>query len=79
MALTGHTGGFTSRAASGVLVLFCLTLVRTLIGTLVHHDVRQDGVEGHDRQTMPAHGVSDGQGRDVEPSLLTSTGLAGPA
>ena len=26
---------------------------------------------------MPAHGTSDGQGHDVELSLLTSTGLIG--
>ena len=28
---------------------------------------------------MPAHGASDGQGRDVEPFLLTSIGLVGLA
>ena len=60
-----------------VPVLFCLTLVRTLIGASVHHDVRRDGMERHDRQMMPAHGVSDEQGRDMESSLLTSTGSAG--
>ena len=47
---TGHTWGFISGIASGVPVLFCLTPVRTLMGTSVHHDVRQDGVERHDRQ-----------------------------
>ena len=59
-------------------MLFCLTLVRTLTGASVHHDVHQDGVERHDPQTTPAHSASDGQGRDVEPSLLTSTGSVGP-
>ena len=58
---------------SGVLVLFGLILVRTLTDALVHHDVRRDGVERHDRQMMPAHGASDEQGRDVESSLLSST------
>ena len=57
----------------GVLVLFCLTLVRTLTGASVHHDVSRDGVERHDRQMMAAHGASDEQDRDMEPFLLTST------
>ena len=78
MTMTGHTWGFTSRIVSGVPVLFCLTLVRTLTGVSVHHDVRLDRVERHDRETMPAHGTSDGQGRDLELSLLTSTGSSGP-
>ena len=60
-------------------VLFCLTLVRTLTGVSAHHDIHQDGMERHDRQMMPAHGASDGQGRDVEPFLLTSIGLVGLA
>ena len=30
-------------------------------------------MERHDRQTTPAHGASDGQNRDMAPSLLTST------
>jgi len=60
-------------------VLFCLTLVRTLTGVSVHHDVRQDGVERLDWRMTPAHGASDRQDRDVDPSLLTSTGSAGPA
>ena len=34
----------------GVPVLFCLTLVRTLTGASVHHDVRWDGMERLDRQ-----------------------------
>ena len=59
---------------SDMPVLFCLILVRTLIGSSVHHNVHLDGVERHDRQMMPAHGASDEQGRDMEPSLLTSTG-----
>ena len=59
-------------------MLFCPTLVRGLTGASVHHNVRQDRVERHDRDTIPAHGASDGQGRDVELSLLTSTGSAGP-
>ena len=74
----GHTWGITSGTASDVPVLFCLTLVRALTGTSVHHDVRQDGVERQDRETMPAHGASDGQDNDVELSLLTSTGSVGP-
>ena len=49
-------------------VLFCLTLLRTLTGVSVHHDARRDGMGHHDRQTTPAHGVSDEQGRDVKPS-----------
>ena len=53
-------------------MLFCLTLVRALIGASVHHDVRQDEVECHDRETTPAHGTSDGQGHDMELSLLKS-------
>ena len=77
--MTGHTWGFTSGTASGVPVLFYLTLVRALTCVSVHHNVRQDGVERHDRETMPAHGTNDGQGRDVELSLLTSIGLVGPA
>ena len=77
--MKGRTWGFTSGIASGVLVLFDLTLVQGLTGASVHHDVRQDGVERHDREMMPAHGASGGQGRDVELSLLTSTGSAGPA
>ena len=51
-------------------MLFCLTLVRTLTGASVHHDVRRDGVERHDRQMTPAHGASDEQGREMEPSLI---------
>ena len=47
-------------------------------GMSVHHDVRWDGMEPHDRQMTPAHGASDGQGHDVEPSLLTSTVSVGP-
>ena len=62
-----------------VPVLFCLTLLRTLTGASVHHDVRQNGVEHHDRRMMHAHGASDEQDHDVEPSLLTSIGLVGPA
>ena len=77
--MTRHTWGFTLRTVSDVPVLFYLTLVRTLIGTSVHHDVRRDGVERHDRQMTPAYGVSDKQGHDMEPSLLTFTGSAGPA
>ena len=64
---------------SGMLVLFCLILIRTLIGVSVHHDVCRDEVERHDRQMTPAHGVGDEQGHDMEPSLLTSIGSAGPA
>ena len=64
---------------SGVPVVFCLTLVRTLTGASVHHDVRRDGVEHHDRQMTPTYGASDEQGHDMEPSLLTSTGLVGTA
>ena len=60
-------------------VLFYLILVRTLTGMSVHHDVRQDGVERHDRQMTPAHGASDKQGHDMEPSLLISIGSVGPA
>ena len=77
--MTGHTWGFTSRTVSGVAVLFCLILVQTLIDASVYHDVHLDGMEHHDRQMTPAHGTNDEQGHDVEPSLLTSTGLAGPA
>ena len=62
----------------GVLGLFRLTPIQTLMGALIHHNVCQDGVERHDRQMTPAYGVSDGQGRDVESSLLTSTGSRGP-
>ena len=69
---------FTSRTVSDVPVLFCLILVWTLTGALVHHDVRRDGVERHDRQMTPAYGASDEQGRDMEPSWLTSTEAAGP-
>jgi len=76
--MMGHTWEFTLGTASGVPVLFCLTLVRALTGAPVHHDVRQDGVKRHDRETTPAHGANDGQGHDVELSLLTSTGSAGP-
>ena len=76
--MTGRTWVFTSRTVSAVPVLFCLTLVRTLTGASVHHDVRLDGVKRHDRQMTHAHGASDEQGRDVEPSLLTSTGSARP-
>ena len=65
--------------ASGVPVLFYLTLVRTLTGMSVHHDVLHDGVERHDREMTPVHGASDGQGHDEKLSLLTSTGLVGPA
>ena len=78
MAMTGHTWGFTSGTASGVPVLFCLTPVRALIGVSVHHDVRDDGVEHHDQEMTPAHGTSDGQGHDMELSLLTSIGSVGP-
>ena len=60
-------------------MLFCLILVRTLTGASVHHDVRRDGVERHDRQMTPAYGVSDEHGRNMEPSRLTSTEAAGPA
>ena len=45
----------------------------------VHHDVRRDGVERHDRQMTHAHDASDEQGRDMEPSMLTFTGSVGPA
>ena len=55
-------------------MLFYLTLIRGLTGTLVHHDIRQDGVERHDRETTPMHGTSDRQGHDMELSLLMSTG-----
>ena len=78
MAMMGHTRQFTSRTVSGMLVLLCLTLIRTLTGTSVHRDVRRDGVERHDRQMTPAHGASDGQGRDEKLSLLTSIGSMGP-
>ena len=78
VAMTGHTWGFTSRTVSGVPVLFCLVLVRMLTGASVHHDVRRDVVECHDRQMTSTHGTSDEQGRDMEPSLLTSTGSVGP-
>ena len=74
----GHTWGFTLGTASDVPVLFCLTLVRELTGASVHHNVRQDRVERHDREMTPAHGTSDGQGRDVELSLWTSIGSVGP-
>ena len=79
MAMMGHTWGFTSGIASGVPVLFCITLVQALIDASVHHDVRQDGVKRHDRKTTLAHGASDGQGHDVELPLLTSIGSVGPA
>ena len=79
MAMMGHTWGFTSRIVSDELVLFYLILVRMLTGASVHHDVCQDEVERHDRQMTPAYGASDEQGRDMEPSLLTSIGSAGPA
>ena len=79
MAMTGHTWGFTLRIVLGMPVLFYLILVRTLIGVSVHHDVCRDEVERHDRQMTPAHGASDEQGRDMEPSLLTSTRSTGPA
>ena len=79
MVMMGHTWVFTSGIMSDVLMLFCLTLVRTLTGMLVHHDVHRDGVERHDWQMTPAHGTSDEQGRDMEPSLLTSTGSVRPA
>ena len=62
---------------SDVPVLFCLILVWTLIGTSVHHDIRQDGVERHDRETMPAHGTSGRQGHDMELSMLMSIGSVG--
>ena len=78
MAVTGHTWGFTSGTASGIPVLFCLTLIQTLTGVLVHHDVCQDRVELHDRETTPVHGASDRQGRDMELSLLMSIGSTGP-
>ena len=74
MAMMGYTWGFTSRIVSDVPVLFYLTLVRTLTGASIHHDVRQDGVKRHDREMTPAHGASDGQGHDVDLSLLTSIG-----
>ena len=61
-----------------VPMLFCLILVRMLIGTSVHHDVRREGVERHDQQMMPMHGASDEQGRNMELSLLMSIGLVGP-
>ena len=64
--------------ASGIPVLFYLTLIRGLTDASVHHDIRQDGVERHDQETTPAHGASDGQGHDVELSLLMSIGSAGP-
>ena len=79
MAMMGHTWGFTSRIVSDVPVMFSLILVRTLTDASVHHDVRRDGVERHDRQMTLAHGASDEQGHDMEPSLLTSIGSAGPA
>ena len=60
-------------------MLFCLTIVRTMTGASVYHDVRQDEMERHDRQTTSARDASYGQGHDVELSLLTSTGLAGSA
>ena len=41
--------GFTSRTVSDVPVLFYLILVRTLTGASVHHAIRRDGVERHDR------------------------------
>ena len=44
---------------SGVPVLFCLILIRMLTGTLVHHDIRRDGVERHDRQMTLMHGASN--------------------
>ena len=74
----GHAWGFTLGTALGEPVLFHLTPVRTLTGMSIHHDVRQDEVERHDRQTTPAHGASDGQDHDVAPPLLTSIGSAGP-
>jgi len=43
------------------------------------HTIRWDGMERHDQLTAPAYGASDEQGRDVEPSLSSSTGTAGPA
>ena len=55
-------------------VLFCLTLVQTLTDASIHHDVRRDRVERHDRQMTPAYVASDEQGRDMKLSLLTSTG-----
>ena len=73
-----HTWGFTSRTVLDVSVLFCLTLVQTLIGASVHHNVRRDGVERHDWQMTSAYGASDEQGHDMEPSLLTSIGSMGP-
>ena len=79
VAMMGHTWGFTSRTVSDVSVLFYLILVRMLTGASVHHDVHWDRVERHDWQMMPGHGASDEQGRDMEPSLLTSTGSVGPA
>ena len=41
--------------------------------------VMPDLEDEHDRQMTPAHGASDEQGRDMEPSLLLSTGSTGPA
>ena len=79
MAMTGHTWRFISRTVLGVLVLFCLILVQMLTDTLVYHDVHQDGVECHDQQMTHVHGASDEQDRDLESSLLASTGSAGPA
>ena len=76
--MTGHIWVFTSRTVLGVPVLFYLILVQTLTGASVHHDVRRDGGERHDRQMTPAHGASDEQGRDMEPTLLTSIGSTGP-
>ena len=79
MAMTGHTWGFTSGIASDIPVLFCLTLVRALIGASVHHDVRQDRVERHDWKMTPTQGASNEQGHNMELSMLTSTGSVGLA
>ena len=65
----GPTWGFTSRTVSGMPVLFCLILVRTLIGALVHHGVRRDGVEHHDQQMTLVHGASNEYDHDMEASL----------
>ena len=77
----GHDGRYLEIHIknSVVPVLFYLTLVRTLTGVSVHHDVRRDGVERHDQQMTHANGATDEQNRDIEPSLLTSTGSAGSA
>ena len=47
--------------------------------TSVHHDVHRDGMERHDWQMTPAHGASDEQGHDIEPSLLSMKEKKDPA